>query len=180
MSAELELRALQGDPAEVDHLARWLGDPRVCEWLEGPSSTMARADVEDMYSAAALRKDGVLGALIVYRGTPIGFVQWYPVGSADEYQLDTADGTWGIDIFIGEPLHWGQGLGTLVMKEVLAKLWTEHGATRAVADPHVRNARAIKCCIKAGFRKIRILKGHEPYEGVPDDCWLMSARPPKP
>ncbi len=40
-------------------------------------------------------------------------------------------------------------------------------------DPQCRNARAIACYEKCGFKKIRILPRHEMHEGEMRDCQLV-------
>jgi aminoglycoside 6'-N-acetyltransferase len=103
-------------------------------------------------------------------------VQYFPVGQwAAEYDIEDATDTWAIDIFIGEPDHWSRGVGSAALRALLGYLFEREGASRVLIDPRVVNERAIRCYEKAGFRKVKVLAGHEEHEGEKWDCWLMEA-----
>ena len=83
-------------------------------------------------------------------------------------------GVYGVDLFIGEPELWDQGIGTKTLSALIGYLFGELGALRVVIDPRVSNARAIRCYERCGFSKIKILPEHELHEGIHRDAWLMS------
>jgi aminoglycoside 6'-N-acetyltransferase len=106
-------------------------------------------------------------------GRPIGYLQFYAADPV-EYGLDASEeDTWAFDLFIGEPDLWEQGLGTTIVRATVDYLLGEAGARKIVIDPRVANHRAIHVYGKAGFRKVKVLKEHEPHDGVMEDCWLM-------
>ncbi|OQA79909.1 MAG: Bifunctional AAC [bacterium ADurb.Bin243] len=80
---------------------------------------------------------------------------------------------YGMDQFIGEPDHWNRGIGTLLVTSVVQYLAIKCGADRIVMDPQCRNARAIACYEKCGFKKVRILPRHEMHECEMRDCQLV-------
>lgn len=117
--------------------------------------------------------------LLLRDGEPIGFMQFYevsdlPPGEPKRLGMDDGRGTYGIDLFIGRPDLWDQGIGTRAVGAFVRWLFEERGARMVFADPRATNLRAIRCFEKAGLGKIRVLSGHERYEGRLEDCWLMA------
>lgn len=108
-------------------------------------------------------------------GRAIGFVQFYRIRKADseQFRYSLSERTFGIDLFIGDPVQWGRGLGTRALSLTTGYLQREKGARRVVADPRADNERSIRAFEKAGFRKVKKLPKHEVFEGTPRDCWLM-------
>ena len=115
--------------------------------------------------------------ILQYRGDPVGYLQHYPLPEEDkaEYRLDEVEGVHAIDMFIGQPELWNQGLGTRFVRLILNYLFKDLSAKRVAIDPQVSNRRAIRCYEKAGFSKIIRLPRHEMHEGKMRTCWLMIA-----
>ncbi len=182
----LRIRRMSNDPADVALMSGWLTDPRVLEFYEGRDRPFDERLVREKYAPRA--EGGPVVPCIIEEGTavgawsPIGYIQFYPVGPADapEYGLDEADGVYGLDLFLGVPEKWGKGLGTGALRLMLAHLFETRGARRVVVDPHVDNPRAIRAYEKVGFRAVKRLPAHEWYEGRMVDCWLMVAERPGP
>jgi aminoglycoside 6'-N-acetyltransferase len=40
-------------------------------------------------------------------------------------------------------------------------------------DPRIKNARAIKCYKRCGFKKVKILPKNELHKGVYQNCWMI-------
>ncbi len=153
-------------------MARWLSDPRVLEWYEGRDKPYDFARAAAEWSAEEIAKEKLDCRVMECEGKPIGYLQYYPVADAAGYELDSAEGTWGIDLFIGEPEYWEHGLGTAAVRDVVEHLLAA-GARKVVIDPRVENPRAIRAYEKAGFRKVKVLQAHEDHEGAMRDNWLM-------
>lgn len=81
-----------------------------------------------------------------------------------------------MDQFIGESGYWNQGIGTLLVRLVVAYLMREKGANRIVMDPQIKNERAIRCYEKCGLKKVKLLPKRELHEGEYRDCWLLECR----
>lgn len=179
-SGDLAFRAVGDD--DVARLARWLQDPEVGAWWHGVTETYDEAFVLEHVLDDS--EPWTTFSIVELRGEPIGFQQWYPIDpepeTLAEYGLEAPSGAFGIDQFIGEsPLH-GQGIGAQQVRAVCAWLLgpTGPGARRVLTDPVVENLRAVRCYERAGFRKVRVLPGHEELDGLPRDSWLMEYSAP--
>lgn len=168
----VSLRLLK--PEDAPLLLRWLTDPRVLEYWEGPHEVFTPKRIrEDFYEDP----DPTTRCVIVYDGRDIGYLQFYPLDSQgfSEYQYEPRDlKVFGIDQFIGEPELWGRGLGRQFIKLICDYLREHCGAQAVVLDPHADNPRAIRCYEACGFRKVKLLPRHELHDGVMVDCWLMA------
>lgn len=168
---EVSLRPLL--PADAALLLRWLRDPRVLEYWEGPHEVFTPERIqEDFYDD----DDPTVRCIIQYQGRDIGYLQYYPLDAAGfaEYQYPRTDLTaYGIDQFIGEPDLWGKGIGRAFVRLICAYLRDTLNAQAVVLDPHADNLRAIRCYEACGFKKVKFLPGHELHDGVMVDCWLM-------
>jgi aminoglycoside 6'-N-acetyltransferase len=174
-AGDLAFREIVDD--DVTRIVRWLDDPEVGAWWHGLSETYDEAFVLDHVLGPA--EWWVQRAIVEQAGEPIGFQQWYPLDeepeTVEEYGLAPESGAFGIDQFIGESHLHGRGIGRRQVRATCAWLLGPDGpgARRVLTDPVVENLRAIRCYEQAGFRKVRILPGHEELDGMPRDSWLM-------
>ncbi len=118
---------------------------------------------------------GETACILVYEGRPVGYLQFYPA-EREEYAFEGEGVVYGLDLFIGEPEHWNQGLGTQYIQMLLRYLFETLQADWAILDPHIDNLRAIRVYEKCGFRKLKLLPEHERHEGRYVDCWLMATQ----
>ncbi len=182
---DLTIRRMRDDAPDYELMARWLTDPRVLEFVEGRDEPLPLERVRAKYGIRVMGHDGVTPCLIGKDGRPIGYLQFYrlddlPTDERDAYRLDgDSGGAWAIDLFIGEPDLWGEGIGTRALRATVGYLFEGRSARRVVIDPQVTNARAIRCYEKVGFQKVKFLEAHEHHEGEWRDNWLMVLdRPP--
>ena len=86
---------------------------------------------------------------------------------------------WGIDLYLGLPELFGQGIGTQVVRDLSDQLLADGTADMMVIDPQIRNQRAIRSYAKAGFSRSHPLPHHELHDGDWMDAVLMTktARP---
>lgn len=176
---DLGIRLMRDELADYELMARWLTDERVLEFFGGRDNPQPLGKIQEKYGPRVQAAERVVPCIIELRGEPIGYVQFYPVVEADGFPADQLDGAHGIDVFIGEPDLWDQGIGTRVMRVVVGHLFQDHGAQRLFIDPGVNNPRAVRCYEKAGFRKVGIMPKHELHEGEWCDCWQMICDPPE-
>jgi RimJ/RimL family protein N-acetyltransferase len=89
-------------------------------------------------------------------GAPIGYIQSYiAMGSGDGWWPDERDpGVRGIDQFLAHPEFLGRGLGTVMVRAFVQRLFTDPTVSRVQTDPSPRNLRAIRSYEKAGFRPV--------------------------
>jgi aminoglycoside 6'-N-acetyltransferase len=169
----LVVRPLRDVDADYGLLAAWLSDPAVLEWYEGRDQVFDEARVRAEFAPRVLEQEQVRPCIIELDGRPAGYLQYYPVADPADYELDAADDAWAFDLFIGRPGLWGTGLGSRVLRLMSAFVFATCGARRIVIDPRVDNPRAIRAYEKSGFRRAKVLVGHEAHEGEMRDCWLM-------
>jgi RimJ/RimL family protein N-acetyltransferase len=140
-------------PATIDDaplIHEWLARPHVAEWWGEPPSL---AEVAREYAAddddAAVRR-----FIALEDGVPIGYLQSYvAMGAGGGWWPDERDpGARGIDQFLADAERLGRGVGTAMVRAFVAELFADPAVTRVQADPSPRNARAIRCYEKAGFR----------------------------
>lgn len=143
----------------------WLCRPHVAEWW-APTPTLdeVREDyLPHVADGALLPLDAPSGTIpyFSYRdGEPFGFIQAYRVMAhqKDGWWLDETDPfALGIDQLIGEPTLLGQGIGTQMIKAFVARLFSDPRGTTIQTDPDPKNARAIACYRKVGFRDVGVV-----------------------
>jgi aminoglycoside 6'-N-acetyltransferase len=174
-SGQLLVRLLTASDARF--LSKWLSDPAVLEFYEGRDRPL---DLEAAKRQYLSKQDApVTGCIVEWNGEAIGFIQCYPLDSAEKAQHGYAatESIYGMDQFLGEPKYWDRGIGTFLVSAMADYLCRVERADKVVVDPQVGNPRAVRCYEKSGFRKVRILPQHEMHEGRQRDCWLMEFAP---
>lgn len=156
---------------DIELLIAWRADRRVNEWYGGLEEATPEALQADWDDEAWCER-----GIIILDGRPVGFVQWYEADAEAraQYRLPLGPKYWGIDIFLGEPALFGQGIGTSVVRMLSNRLLTEGTADIVVIDPQQRNKRAIRSYEKAGFVYSHDLPGHETQDGITYDGVLMT------
>lgn len=177
-SAAVALRPMRDTDEDYRLMSKWLTDERVLEWYEGRSEPYPYERVVQKFAPRILAEEAVIPCFMLHRGTPVGYLQYYAVADPADYELETAEGAWAFDLFIGEPGLWSQGIGTSALRLILAHVFEKCGATRGIIDPRVVNERAIRAYEKVGFKKVKVLKDHERHEGELCDNWLMEIAKP--
>lgn len=171
---DISLRPLS--QADAPLLLKWLTDPAVLEYWEGPHAVFTPERIQEDFYAEEWNASKWL---IVYEGREIGYVQAYELDEemfAAYHYPHTNRKAFGIDQFIAIPELWGKGIGRRFLAVLLDDL-TQRGAQAVILDPHADNERAIRCYEACGFKKIKFLPQHELHDGVPADCWLMEYIP---
>ncbi|MBI4198060.1 MAG: acetyltransferase [Chloroflexi bacterium] len=169
----LRIRLLRDAGEDYELLTHWLSDERVLEFIFGRDNPFDYHKVVQKYGPRAEGRNRVVACILEQAGQPLGYLQFYAVDDATEYSLESAEGVYGVDLFIGEPEQWNKGIGTAVLEALTQYLFEGPGVTRIVIDPRVTNSRAIRCYEKCGFRCEKVLPRHELHEGEWRDCWLM-------
>ncbi len=81
---------------------------------------------------------------------------------------DSPQGSWAIDVWIGEAEDRSKGYGTEMMKMALKRCFDVHAASCVLIDPLQSNRRAIAFYSRLGFREVG------PRRFGNDDCFVMS------
>lgn len=166
--------------SDREDLHRWLNNPEVLRYYEGRDKPQSYADIDARYLSV---KDGSMArCVILVDHQPAGYLQAYqhPLRAPPGMGLSQGPRVYGVDLFIGEPDLWNQGVGTQAIKLVTQTLVRVYGADAVIVDPRVNNPRAVRAYKKCGYRIARRLKAHEQHEGAFVDCWLMVYQTAKP
>jgi aminoglycoside 6'-N-acetyltransferase len=102
--------------------------------------------------------------IIKLNNESIGYIQFWDCTCSTEIFPNEKKGTYGVDLFIGEERYLNHGIGTIIMKAFIKKLFNEIDADKIVIDPSETNKRAIKCYEKVGFTFAR--KAFDGVEGL--------------
>ena len=148
---EVTFRPLREE--DLPMLQAWIGRAHVREWWAGDEPQMSPEEFRAHYLPRVMAGENVAPFIAMVDGRPIGYAQWYvAMGSGDGWWEHITDpGVRGIDQFLCEAADLGKGLGTRMVKAMVAMLFSDPGVTRIQTDPDPRNARAIRCYEKAGF-----------------------------
>ena len=164
---DVSIRRMRDDMRDYLLMSKWLMDDRVLEFYAGRDKPHNVEKVMLDYGPGARGEDVVIPCILNWRKKPVGFIQYYPLTESESHQ-------YGVDMFIGEPTLWSQGLGTRALRCLIDCLFNMVNASRVVIDPHVSNHRAIRSYENSGFRKFKLLPKHERHEGEYRDSWLMT------
>ncbi len=138
---------------DLPMLHDWLRRPHVAEWWK-PTPSLEEVIEEFAPKTPA----GPLKGYIAFDDDrAIGFIQSYVVKDCGDgwWEDETDPGARGIDQFLAHDEDLGRGLGTAMIRAFVARLFDDPAVTHIQTDPEPRNARAIRCYEKAGFRAVR-------------------------
>jgi RimJ/RimL family protein N-acetyltransferase len=140
---------------DIPRLHEWLNRPHVAEWW-GDDVSFAAVDRD---VRADLASPFITPFLACLGGEPVGFIQAYVVMSADPdwWQDERDPGARGIDQFLADESQLGQGLGSAMVAQFVARLFEDPGVTKVQTDPSPENGRAIRAYEKAGFRRVETI-----------------------
>ncbi|TIQ50624.1 GNAT family N-acetyltransferase [Mesorhizobium sp.] len=132
---------------DLPMIARWLAEPHVAEWWDGPQKEIA--EIREHLDSVSVEP-----LIVELDGRPIAYLQSYDPHLEDDHPYaDQPFGTLGIDLSIGPADLVGIGHGSAIVRQFVEALF-EEGAPRVIIDPHPDNGRAIRAYEKAGFRPI--------------------------
>jgi aminoglycoside 6'-N-acetyltransferase len=168
---------MRDEPHDYELFARWRNEPHVAEWWNADDEP---GPMTPEHARATYGPDAdawVSGCIISVADRPVGYVQFYPwseeADEAREMGVPDPDGSYGLDIFIGEPDMTGRGVGTTVVALVARRLFEVEGASSVALLTPVGNDRAHRAYEKAGFRKVRQTLDTDVVDGERRMSWLM-------
>lgn len=141
--------------ADLPLLHEWIQRPHVAEWWGGGVGG-SLGDTRRKYLPRLEPDSPVKCYIALLGGDPLGFIQSYvAVACGDGWWADETDpGVLGIDQFLADGSKLGRGLGSQLVTAFVRNLFHDPNVTKVQADPDPRNARAIRCYEKAGFRPL--------------------------
>ena len=148
--AEIRFRRLVEE--DLPQLYEWLGRPHVRKWYASPPGSFA--EVVAKYGPRTADENPVKAFMFFEGETAAGYVQTYAIEEFPEYEaaLGAPKGTLGMDLFIGEALETGRGLGPRVVRRFVDEVvFGTYGALACIAGPAEGNRHSIRAFEKAGF-----------------------------
>ena len=149
---EIAFRALSVD--DMQPLFLWLLRPHVAKWY-APTPT-SFAEVVAKYGPRTLPESAVRAYIVVVDGKDVGYIQTYSLALFPEYagRLGCEAGAAGIDLFIGEELFLGWGLGARAIRRFVHEMvFAQPAIEVCIAGPAEGNVASIRAFEKAGFRR---------------------------
>ena len=176
---DLAIRRMRDDPVDYALFVRWRNEPHVAEWWttdDDPTPTTPESVVE-RYGPRAEDTSWVTSCIISLSDRPVGYVQFYPwdaeAEAAAEMGVPGIEGSYGLDIFIGEPDVIDHGVGSRVVALLARHLFEARDATAIALLTPVGNSRAHRAYEKAGFRKVKQTLDTDVVNGERRMSWLM-------
>ena len=158
---DLAIRRMRDELADYGLFVRWRNEPHVAEWWttdDDPTPTTPER-VAEKYGPRIEDAAWVTSCIISLGDRPVGYIQFYPwdaeAGAAVEMGIPVIAGSFGLDIFIGEPDVIDRGVGSRVVALLARHLFEERDATAIALLTPVGNTRAHRAYERAGFRKVR-------------------------
>lgn len=158
-------------PLQSNHfplLLKWLEAPHVKAWWDQNIEWTPELIEEKYgtYTEGYKVENGVRKPIHAYivcvDNTDIGYIQFY---NAHDFSRETSialetlpNSLVALDIFIGDELFVGKGMGSVIMEKFL-KEYIDPYYDVVFVDPDTANIQAIKAYKKAGFKEIQKTQG---------------------
>jgi aminoglycoside 6'-N-acetyltransferase Ib len=144
------------EETDLPMLQAWIKRPHVREWWVGDEAEMPLEAFRATYLPRVMAEEQVTPYIAMLDGRAVGYAQSYvAMGSGDGWWENENDpGVRGIDQFLAEAADLNQGIGTRMVRALVALLFRDPAVTRIQTDPDPANRRAIRCYEKAGFRAV--------------------------
>jgi len=157
-----KIRLRTVEPADVPTLHRWINTSPAREWLitrwpfseAAEQDWAARASIDPQHRAFVIQTSG---------GVDIGVVGLMGEGSRAT-----------LGIAIHDDRYWNGGYGTEAVELLVDGAFRVLPLERIELKVYPDNQRAIRCYVKAGFKREGVLRSHEFHEGGFADVLVMS------
>jgi aminoglycoside 6'-N-acetyltransferase len=153
--ADLVIRRLRHHPDDYALIVAWRNAPHVREWWDPDEPPMTVAGVIDQLELLTRDDDPTTPCIIELAGVPVGYIEVYPWDAEAAYLaeigLSLPQGSWGLDIFIGESGLISKGIGSRTVRLISDTLFAEQGATAVALIMEARNDRAQAAYVRAGM-----------------------------
>ena len=136
--------------SDIAKFQKWLRQPHVLEFWTDP---LTDEEIQRKYEGH-IQSAWVFPYLIWHQDQPIGYIQAYHATSeGNGWWPNEKEGTYGMDLYIGEPTFLNRGLGSQVLQHFIRYFEKEHKVAKWIIDVSPENPRAIRCYEKAGFKR---------------------------
>lgn len=158
-------------PADFALLGQWLAQPHVRRWWY---HDVDAASIERDFGPTARGEVAAEDLLVSADDVPVGLVQRIRWADWPEYVaqvrpiLAVSAEAMSLDYFIGDPNRVGRGLGTAMVRAIIAATWVDHPRADSIVIPVAAANRASwRALEKAGM--VRVAEGELPPDNPIDD-----------
>jgi AacA4 family aminoglycoside N(6')-acetyltransferase len=139
--------------ADLPVLHDWRNRPHFIRWWGGEALRPTLADVVAHYTPRLLAESKVTPYIAMLGDEAVAYAQSYvAMHDGDGWWENVRDpGVRGIDQTLANEHQLGLGLGTRLVRALVAHLFEDPSVTAIQTDPAPDNLRAIRCYEKAGF-----------------------------
>jgi RimJ/RimL family protein N-acetyltransferase len=159
---KVRLRAVER--VDLPIFVKWINDPEVTQFLE-LNPPMSLEDEEKWFVSLQKSEDKVFS---------VDTMEGKLIGNVGLIKLNWKDRSVLIGIMIGEKEFWNLGYGTDAIETLLSYLFYELDMNRVYLIADERNARALHCYEKLGFKKEGVLRQNRYKDGVYTNDVMMS------
>lgn len=157
--------------ADFPLLGAWLAQPYVARWWNHETSPDA---IERDFGPTVRGEEPNEDLLALLDGRPFGLVQRCRIAAYEEYLTPLAaivpvpDDAMSIDYLIGDPELVGRGMGTRMIRSIVADTWTAHpDATCIIVAVSAANTASWRALESAGL--VRVAEGEMEPDNPIDD-----------
>ncbi|WP_086348215.1 GNAT family N-acetyltransferase [Candidatus Enterococcus clewellii] len=142
----LELRKLMD--ADLIRFEGWLEEPHVAKWYHDPEDWLLEVNTRNQ------EFQFLHHLIVVHKGTPIGFCQYYLFSDSGEdwHGTQPLTGTYSIDYMIGEKAYVGKGLGKQIVACLTAQIMQLSDCERIIVQPEPENLASCGVLLANNYR----------------------------
>ncbi len=139
--------------SDIKQIYDWIQQPHVKKWWQDPENwDEFKQKFEDKLQSQ------YRACFVIYiENEPIGYIQTYQANRFFEW-LHQPEGTYGMDLFIGDSDFIGKGYGTQIVSKFVKELFKWPQVARIIINPDINNIAAVRAYEKAGFKKLYEIK----------------------
>ena len=162
----MALRPMVNNERDMRLVLKWLSEPELLQWVYGEDAPWDIDKVIDRFADKTTPESAVTACFIMRDDREIGYIQYFPIAK-DSYKFNSigmyekVKNGFGLDVFIGEPALWGQGIGTQTLDLIEEHLKISIGAHLLCSDPATDNERALRFWRKAGFSPVGLIENYD-------------------
>ena len=152
---ELVIRRARDHADDHARIVAWRNSPHVREWWDPDERPLTPEAAQEEFAENLHEEHPTIACIIELAGEPVGFIQFYPWDAEATYLaeigLTVPQGSWGLDIFIGDPGLAGRGIGSRAVRMLSDHLFAAESATAVALITEATNARAHAAYRRAGM-----------------------------
>jgi len=173
----LIIRRMRDEPQDYEQMVRWCNRPHVREWWDPDESDLSLEEAVRQYGPRTRDGSATTACIIEWAGAPVGYIQFYPWAAYEEdvraMGLPATTGSWGLDVFLGEPELIDRGIGSAAVDLLCGYLFAARDASSVMLAVAIENGRAIRAYEKAGFLRAGMVLDVDIKGGERIPSWLV-------